>query len=393
MGAKIPLADLNAQYRSIKAEIDAAIADVIASSEFIRGSDVAAFEKEFASYCEAEACAAVGNGTDALYLALRALGIGPGDEVITVAHTFIATTEAISQCGARPVLVDIREDTMLLDAGCLEKAITARTKAVIPVHLYGQPCDMDAIIEIARAYRLKVIEDAAQAHGARWQGWRIGRFGDVACFSFYPGKNLGAFGDAGALVSNDRDLIDRIRMLSNHGRQTKYVHSCEGVNSRMDGIQAAVLRVKLRHLDLWNAARRRIAQRYMAGLASSGAVLPTVAPQCEPVWHQFVVRLPRRDELRSYLEDRGIESGVHYPLPLHLQPACAYLGMRKGDLPVTEDVASRILSLPVFAEMSDEQITAVVAAIAEHPVLGSESPVPMRSPEIEPNRTASVAQA
>jgi dTDP-4-amino-4,6-dideoxygalactose transaminase len=365
MRPQIPLLDLRAQYASIQGAIDDAIADVIARSAFIRSADVDRFEREFAEYCEAEACAAVGNGTDALYLALRALGVGAGDEVVTVAHTFIATSEAITQCGARPVFVDIREDTMLLDPEKLEAAITPRTKAIIPVHLYGQPCEMDEILSVAHRHSLKVVEDAAQAHGARWRGRRVGTIGDVGCFSFYPGKNLGAYGDGGAIVANDRSLIDTIRMLANHGRHSKYIHTCEGVNSRLDGLQAAVLRVKLRHLDAWNAARRRIAERYVSALATSPLELPTVRPECEPVWHLFVVRTADRDRLQAQLKENGIETGVHYPCPLHLQPAYQHLGLSAGDLPVTERVAARILSLPIFPEMTEPQADRVVTAVKD----------------------------
>ena len=365
MTLPVPFVDLRAQYATIKTGIDEAIASVIDRSAFIQGAEVALFEEEFAAYCGAEACASTGNGTDALYIALRALGIGPGDEVITVAHTFIATAEAISQCGALPVLVDIRDDTMLLDPRQFEAAITPRTKAVIPVHLYGQMCDMDAILTIARQHGIKVVEDAAQAHGATWRGRRAGGIGDVTCFSFYPAKNLGAFGDAGAIVSNSRPLIETARALANHGRQSKYIHLREGVSSRLDGLQAAILRVKLGHLDGWNAARRRLAGKYLSALAGSGVQLPETAPGSEPVWHLFVIRATDREGLRASLTARGIETGVHYPCPLHLQPAYTRLGMPKGALPVTERVADRILSLPMFPEMTDAQLDRVVAAIAD----------------------------
>jgi dTDP-4-amino-4,6-dideoxygalactose transaminase len=379
MSQRIVLADLNAQYRAIKTEIDTTIADVIARSAFIRSADVAAFEDEFAAFCQAEACAAVGNGTDAIYLALRALGIGPGDEVITVAHTFIATTEAITQCGARPVLVDVRDDTMLLDPERLEAAITSRTKAVIPVHLYGQLCDMDAIGAVARQYGLKIIEDAAQAHGARWRGQRVGSIGDATCFSFYPGKNLGAFGDAGAVVSNDRRLIETVRILSNHGRLSKYIHSREGVNSRLDGLQAAILRVKLRHLEQWNAARRRIAGWYLSALAGPEVGLPVVRPECEPVWHQFVICVRHRDELQALLRESGIETGVHYPCPLHLQPAYAHFGMAEGSLPITERAVARILSLPIFPEMTQTQLQQVATAVRDGVVACARNHQPARA--------------
>jgi dTDP-4-amino-4,6-dideoxygalactose transaminase len=364
MTAAIPFVDLRAQYRSIKSEIDAAMASVIDCSAFIQGAEVAAFEQEFAEYCGARACASTGNGTDALYIALRALGIGPGDEVITVSHTFIATTEAISHCGARPVMVDIRNDTMLLDPERLEAAITPRTKAVIPVHLYGQICDMDAISTIARRHGLKIIEDAAQAHGATWRGRRVGGISDVTCFSFYPAKNLGAFGDAGAIVSDDVALIETARAIANHGRHSKYIHFREGVSSRLDGLQAAILRVKLRHLDEWNAARRRIAQQYLTHLSDTQVELPTTRHECDPVWHLFVIRTDDRDGLQAALKARGIETGVHYPCPLHLQPAYVELGVPKGSLPVTELVAGRILSLPMFPEMTSAQVENVVTAVA-----------------------------
>ena len=364
MSAGVPFVDLRTQYQTIKADIDAAIASVIDRSDFIQGTEVAAFEREFAQYCGAKACATTGNGTDALYIGLRALGIGSGDEVITVAHTFIATTEAISQCGARPVLVDIRADTMLMDPERMEAAVTPRTKAIIPVHLYGQLCDMDAISTIARRHGIKVVEDAAQAHGASWRGQRVGAISDLTCFSFYPAKNLGAFGDAGAIVGNDEALITTARMLANHGRLSKYIHLREGVSSRLDGLQAAILRVKLRHLDDWNLARRQIAQRYLSALTEANVRLPTVRSECDPVWHLFVIRSPDRDRLQASLKASGIETGVHYPCPLHLQPAYCRLGVQKGMLPVTEQVADEILSLPMFPEMTQAQINRVIAAVA-----------------------------
>lgn len=361
----LPLCDLYAQYLTIKRDIDAAIERTLVQSAFIGGEELREFESEFAAYCEAKACVGVGNGTDALYLALRCLGIGVGDEVITVAHTFIATAETISLTGARPVFVDIMEDTMLMDPAALEAAITSRTRAIVPVHLYGQPCDMDRIMEIARRHKLKVIEDAAQAHGARWRGKRVGSFGDAACFSFYPGKNLGAYGDGGAVVSQDEALVQRIRMLANHGRLDKYIHENEGVNSRLDGLNAAILRVKLRHLDAWNAARRRHAAHYVELLCGSRAVLPVVSPGAESVWHLFVVRARHRDSVQSMLQKRGIAAGIHYPVPLHRQPAYQYLGLSEGSLPVTERVAAHVLSVPMYAELTQEQIDAVGRAVVE----------------------------
>lgn len=362
---QIPLVDLHAQYLTIKNEIDEAIARVINHSAFIGGEDLRQFEKEFASYCEVKACVGVGNGTDALYLALRALDIGAGDEVITVAHTFIATAEVVTLAGARPVFVDIKEDTMVMDPDVLEAAITSRTRAIVPVHLYGQPCEMDRIMEIARRHGLKVIEDAAQAHGARWQGKRAGSMADVACFSFFPGKNLGAYGDGGAVVSQDETLIQRIRMLANHGRTDKYLHESEGVNSRLDGLNAAILRVKLRHLDAWNEARRRHAQQYTEILRRSGAILPIVNSSAESVWHLFVLRVRDRDSVQIKLQKQGIAAGIHYPVPLHRQPAYDYLGVPEGSLPVTERVAAHVLSLPMYPELTQEQINLIGRAVVE----------------------------
>ena len=360
----IQLVDLNAQYHSIKSEIDGAIQRVVDSSAFIGGKEVKLFEAEFAAYCETKACVGVGNGTDAIYLTLRAMGIGPGDEVITVAHTFIATSEAISMAGARPVFVDIKEDTMLMDPALLEQAITRRTKAIVPVHLYGQPCDLDAIMEIAERHGLKVIEDAAQAHGARWRGRRVGSIGDAACFSFYPGKNLGAYGDAGAVVSQDEELIERVRMLANHGRLEKYTHKIEGVNSRLDGMQAAILRVKLRHLDEWNESRRRLADYYMERLTFPDLVLPVVSESAQPVWHLFVVRAAEREPLQAQLKSEGVATGVHYPVPLHVQPAYEYMAIRRGTLPITEKVSKDVVSLPMYPELTEENIDSVCSALA-----------------------------
>ena len=363
MSNNIPLVGLFDQYQTIKPEIDAAIQNVINNSSFVGGDEVRRFEKEFAEFCEARACVGVGNGTDALYLTLRALGVGPGDEVITVAHTFIATSEAISMTGATPIFIDVTEDTMLMDTALIEPAITPRTKAIVPVHLYGQSCDMDAIMEIARRHSLKVVEDAAQAHGARWRGQRVGSIGDAATFSFYPGKNLGAYGDAGAVVSQDEALIEQIRTLANHGRLEKYTHKMEGVNSRLDTLQAAILRVKLRYLDEWNQKRRQIADAYREQLTSPGIALPIVHEHAEPVWHLFVIRLAEREQLQSLLKQAGIATGIHYPVPLHLQPA--YEDRRSQyDLPNTERAAQEVLSLPMYPELRQEQIEAVCSAVS-----------------------------
>ena len=359
----IPLVGLFDQYQTIKPEIDAAIQNIITNSAFVGGDEVRRFEKEFAEYCEAKACVGVGNGTDALYLTLRALGIGEGDEVITVAHTFIATSEAISMTGATPVFIDILDDTMLMDPALIEPAITPKTKAIVPVHLYGQSCDMDAIMEIARKHGLKVVEDAAQAHGARWRGQRVGSIGDAATFSFYPGKNLGAFGDAGAVVSQDEALIEQIRMLANHGRLEKYTHKMEGVNSRLDGLQAAILRVKLRYLDEWNNKRRAHADFYLDSLSASEFRSQAVNPNAEPVWHLFVLRLADRETLQKRLKDEGIATGIHYPVPLHVQPAYQDRQIPLGSLPVTETAANQVVSLPMYPELSEAQLELIVSAM------------------------------
>jgi len=362
MTKNIPLVGLLDQYQTIKSEVDTAIQNIITRSAFVGGDEVRQFEKEFAAYCDAKACVGVGNGTDALYLTLRALGIGEGDEVITVAHTFIATSEAISMTGATPIFIDVRDDTMLMDPALIEPAITSKTKAIIPVHLYGQSCDMDAIMEIARKHGLKVVEDAAQAHGGRWRGQRVGSIGDAATFSFYPGKNLGAFGDAGAVVSQDEGLIEQIRMIANHGRLEKYTHKMEGVNSRLDGLQAAILRVKLRHLDEWNARRRQIADAYREQLTDRGLAFQAVHENAEPVWHLFVIRLGDRERLQSLLKEEGIATGIHYPVPLHQQPA--YEDRRASyNLPATERAAQEVLSLPMYPELSQEQVDAICSAV------------------------------
>jgi dTDP-4-amino-4,6-dideoxygalactose transaminase len=362
----IPLADLYGQYLTIRREIDAAVQHVIASGSFIGGDEVRRFEQEFASYCEAKACVGVGNGTDAIYLALRALGVGGGDEVITVSHTFIAAVEAIFMAGAAPVFVDVREDTMLMDPDAIEAAITPRTRAIMPVHLYGQACEMDAILAVARRHDVKVIEDCAQAHGALWKGRRVGSFGDAACFSFYPGKNLGAYGDGGAVVSSDEDLVENVRMLANHGRREKYLHEFLGVNSRLDALQAAILRVKLTCLDGWNSKRQEIADRYLSELDGSGLTLPGVHPDAKHVWHLFVIRTKDRDGLRRHLGEWGVETGVHYPVPVHKQPALRRQEGVDNALPVTEGAAKEVVSLPVAPELTDRSIGAVIEAVRRY---------------------------
>ncbi|PJB35242.1 MAG: erythromycin biosynthesis sensory transduction protein eryC1, partial [Deltaproteobacteria bacterium CG_4_9_14_3_um_filter_51_14] len=314
----IPFVDLKAQYDGIKEEIDKAISDVISKTAFVGGPFLESFEKSFASFCGVKNCVGVGNGTDALYIALRALGIGPGDEVITVANSFIATSEAITMTGARVVFVDINPRTYNIDVTKIEEKVTPRTKAIIPVHLYGQPADVDPIIAIAKKHGLKIVEDAAQGHGGLYKGRRIGSIGDLACFSFYPGKNLGAYGDGGAVVTNDDALADKVRMIANHGRMEKYNHKLEGVNSRLDGLQAAILDVKLRHLPAWTDGRRRNAALYNDYLAGSGVVTPVEIPDVTAVYHLYVVRVPdrRREALQEHLKQSGIATGIHYPIAL-----------------------------------------------------------------------------
>lgn len=359
---RVPFVDLKAQLDSIRPEIDAGIAEVLDTTAFIQGKQVREFEAAFADYLGAAHVIGVGNGTDALYLALRASGIGPGDEVITAANTFIATTEAVTGVGASIVLVDIDPESYTIDPALIEAAITPRTKAIIPVHLYGQPADMAAIMEIANRHNLLVIEDACQAHGAWYDGRRAGTIGHIGCFSSYPGKNLGAYGDAGVIATNDDDLAARLRMLANHGSQQKYHHEIEGWNSRLDTIQAVVLSVKLPHLDAWNERRRQHAERYSELLAGSGVKTPTIR-HGDHVWHLYVIETEDRDELGRRLAEQGIATGVHYPIPLHLQPAYEHLGYGPGAFPVTERVAARILSLPMFPELTEEQITLVADAV------------------------------
>ena len=356
---QIQFVDLQRQYTSLADEVRGAIDGIVTRAAFVGGQAVADFERDFATYCEAAQCVGVANGTDALELALLALGVGPGDEVITVPNTFIASAAAISRVGARPVFVDVDRQTQQLDPALLPAAITARTRAIIPVHLFGHPADLDPIIAIARAHNLHVVEDAAQAHGARYKGRRVGALADVGCFSFYPGKNLGAYGDGGAVVTNSPELAARIRQLADHGRVDKYRHAVVGRNSRLDGLQAAVLGVKLRHLDDWNDARRRIAAALTERLGSDTVIPPHVAPDVEPSFHLYVIRTERREAVQRMLADAGIASGVHYPIPLHLQPAYAALGYKEGDFPVTELLAGQILSLPIFPELREDEIARI----------------------------------
>jgi dTDP-4-amino-4,6-dideoxygalactose transaminase len=362
---QVPFVDLGAQYRTIAAEIDEAVSKVIRETDFILGREVRLFEEEFARFCEAQYAIGVDSGTSALELALRAYDIGPGDEVITAANSFIASALAISHTGATPVLVDVDRQTYTMDVSAVEKAITPRTKAIIPVHLYGQPADMDPILQLAQKHQLVVVEDACQAHGARYKGKRVGSLGHAAAFSFYPGKNLGAYGDGGAVVTNDRDTAKRLEMLRNYGQQEKYQHMFRGYNRRLDTLQAAVLRVKLKYLEKWNAARRQNADRYRLLLENSEVLTPNEASYAESVWHLYVLRVNQRDALKDYLASRGISCGIHYPFPIHLQPAYRDLGYKKGDFPVTEDYAQRIISLPMYAELTPELMRFVAQGILE----------------------------
>ncbi len=360
----VPFVDLKAQYRVVGEAIRAELAEVMESCAFVLGPKVAAFEEAFAAYCGADHCVAVNSGTAALHVALLAAGVGPGDEVVTVSHTFIATTEAISQCGATPVFVDIDEATYTMDPALVEAAVTERTKAILPVHLYGQPFDVEPIAAVAARHGIPLIEDACQSHGAEYRGRRCGSLGRAAGFSFYPGKNLGAYGEGGAVTTDDAEIAARCRMLRDHGSPKKYVHDVVGYNYRMSGFQGAVLGVKLGHLDAWTDARRSHAARYNELLADADVVTPVEAPGRKHVYHLYVVRCSDRDGLRAALDEAGIASGIHYPLPVHLQRAYADLGYAEGSLPVTERVASEIASLPMFPELTDEQMTAVAGVLS-----------------------------
>lgn len=360
--SKIPLVDLHAQYETIKPEIDAAIQRTIDRTAFILGPEAKQFEDHFATYCNVKHAIGLDSGTAALHLAIMALGIGAGDEVITTAHTFIATAEPISLLGARPVFADIDPRTYNMDPDKLEAAITPRTKAIIPVHLYGQPAELGPILDIARKHNIPVIEDAAQAHGALYRDQKIGSLGDMACFSFYPGKNLGAYGDAGALVTNDDALAQKIRMLRDHGRTSKYEHEITGYGYRLDGIQGAILDAKLAHLPEWNAKRRAHADYYTELLSNidDSIVTPYEPAHVRAVYHLYVIRTRKRNELLEYLKTQDIEAGIHYPVPLHLQPVYKNLGYAKGAFPETEKAAEEILSLPIYPELTHAQMERVV---------------------------------
>jgi dTDP-4-amino-4,6-dideoxygalactose transaminase len=360
----IPFVDLPAQYRALKPAIDAAVAKVFENAQFILGPAVAAFERDFAAFCGTSEAIGVNSGTSALHLSLLAAGVGPGDEVITVPFTFVATVAAIEYAGAKPVLVDVEPEFLTMDPAKLEAAITPRTKAIIPVHLFGQPADMDSIMAIAKKHGLVVIEDACQAHGSEYRGKRCGSIGQLGCFSFYPGKNLGAYGEGGAVVTNDPKLAKQIRLLRAWGEEVRYEHKYRGFNYRMDGVQGAILGVKLRHLDAWTEARRRNAAEYERRLADTSAKLPRERRDVRHVYHLYVVRLQQRDAWRERLTEADVQTGVHYPIPIHVQPAYRDLGYAAGDFPVCEEASREVLSLPMFPELTDAQIAEVAHALS-----------------------------
>ncbi|MBV8099506.1 MAG: DegT/DnrJ/EryC1/StrS family aminotransferase [Verrucomicrobia bacterium] len=366
MQIKVPFLDLWSQHLPLMSEFNQAIQEVIESSAFAGGRFVTAFEEEFAAYGEVPYAIGVGSGTEALWLSLLACGVGAGDEVITVPSTFMATAEAITYCGARPVFIDVDERTYTMNPDALKNALTAKTKAIIPVHLFGQPADMDPILEFGRDHGLYIIEDACQAHGATYKGKRVGTLGDTACFSFYPGKNLGAFGEAGAIVTVSSELNEKIRILRDHGQVRKYFHSAVGWNCRMDGIQAAVLRIKLCQLEANNQRRRNHAAAYDAGLREfEGVITPTTAAYARHVYHIYAIRVSNRDETIKNLTDQGVATGIHYPVPVHLQEAYRDLGYAAGAFPVSERCADEFVSLPMYPELTPSQIELVIEAVKE----------------------------
>lgn len=361
----IPFTNLKAQYQSIKPEIDAAIQRVFESSQFILGKEVANFEASFARYCKVEHAIGVNSGTSALHLALLAAGVGSGDEVITVPFTFVATVSAIQYTGAKPVFVDVEPKSLTIDVTQIEKAITPKTKAIIPVHLFGQPADIDSILALAKNKGLKVIEDAAQAHGAQYKGKPVGGFGDLGCFSFYAGKNLGACGEGGAVTTNCAEMAEKIRQLRNWGSQKKYVYQIQGYNYRLEGIQGAILGVKLKHLDKWNQARQKNAQTYNEFFKGSGIVTPTVMSYGTHVYHVYAIRTPSRDQIHQALNEQEVQSLIHYPIPLHLQPSLVDLGYGEGDFPVAEKAAKEVLSLPIYPELKKEEMEKISNIVLE----------------------------
>ena len=361
----VPFLDLRAAYEELKKEIDEAVARVLGSGYYLLGQEVEAFEREFAEFLNVKYCVGVGNGLDALHLALRALKVGQGDEVLVPSNTYIATWLAVSYAGAVPVPVEPDERTYNIDPEKLEAAITDRTRAIIPVHLYGQPADMGPILEIARKHHLWVLDDAAQAHGACYKGKRVGGLCDITAWSFYPGKNLGAFGDGGAVTTNDSELADRVRVLGNYGSRIKYFNEVRGFNSRLDEVQAAVLRIKLRHLDEWNRRRGQIAELYVQGLKGCDLILPYVPEWAKPVYHLFVVRSGQRDALHQYLKTQGIGALIHYPVPPHLQQAYCEIGLAAGTLPISERIHREVLSLPIGPQVTEAQVETVTRAVCE----------------------------
>ena len=362
---EIPAFDLKKQYKSIHAELDEAISRVLKNGSFILGDEVSAFETEFAEYCEAAYAIGVASGTEALQLALLACGIKAGDEVIAPSHTAVATVAAIEMTGAHPVLVDIELSRFTLDPKLIQQAVTPHTRAIVPVHLYGCPAELNPILEIARAQKIFVVEDCSQAHGAFYRGRRVGGWGDISAFSFYPTKNLGAFGDGGAVLTNDAELAERVRLLRQYGWRERYISQLKGMNSRLDELQAAILRVKLRHLDGWNSRRRELALLYFDLLAQADVTLPPRPADVEQVFHQFVIRHPKRDQLKERLKRSGIGTLIHYPVPVHLQPAYADLGHKEGSLPNSEKAAGEVLSLPLYPELRVDDVRRVAETILE----------------------------
>jgi len=363
---KIQMVDLKRQYQALKKEIDEAVLRVLESTQFINGPDVKMLAKEMQNYLGVKHAIPCASGTDALQLALMAVNIGPGDEVITTPFTFVATAETIALLGARPIYVDIDEKTYNIDPTRIEAAITSRTRAIIPVHLYGQSADMDAIMEIARKHHLVVIEDAAQAVGARYKGKMVCTFGDLGCISFFPSKNLGAYGDAGMVVTDNEELADKVRMIANHGSRVRYRHEALGINSRLDSIQAAILRVKLKYLDHWNEERRMLAAYYNEGFKGTGAVMPYVADYADHIYHQYTLQVDDRDGLQKVLTEKGIPSAIHYPIPLHLQPAFRDVsGFKEGDFPISEKVAKRVISLPMHPDLIQSEQDYIIDTIRQ----------------------------
>lgn len=359
----VPFLDLKAQYRQIKPEVDAAVLRAMESTQYVLGPDVKAFEAEFARYCDVDHCLAVNSGTSALHLALLAAGVGPGDEVITVSMTFVATTAAVLYAGAKPVFVDVDPVTWTMDPALIEAAITPNTKAILPVHLHGLMADMDPIMDIARKHGLMVIEDAAQAHGAEYKGRRAGSIGDLGCFSFYPGKNLGAYGEGGAVVTDDHALARKIALLRDWGQEEKYNHVVAGYNYRMDGIQGAVLNVKMKYIEEWTERRRLVAADYDRELGRLGIARPQPPDHSRHVYHVYALLVPQRDETLSVLQKAGVSFGIHYPMPVHMQKAYAHLGHGAGDFPVTERLARQFLSLPIYAELQPEQVAEIIGQL------------------------------